>query len=287
MLDRLQFLFSEALVALRRNGFMTLAAVSTVAVSLFLVGGLGYAYLRVNAFADKLPKMFDVLVFLKDGTKQPEISKTANAIRAMPNVAEAVWIPRAKAWEKEKQKLPEVMEDMENPLPDALRVKMSDLEGADVLTARIAKLPHVLKVASDTKSQQAVQGLLSVLRWLGGVLGGLLFLTGGILIHNAIRMTIVARRREIRIMQLVGAGQATIRTPFLIEGVLQGALGGLLAGFLIWPTSLLFVKFVQENSTFDVSPFPIRAGFFVLCAIGAGYGFLCSLLATLDPLKLR
>jgi len=292
MFDRVQFLLSEAFIALRRNGLMTIAAVSTVAVSLFIAGGLGYAYLKLSAFADTLPSKFEVRVFLKDGTKTPQISETAQAIRKMPGVAEVVWMPKEAEWAKERAKNPDDTEGLENPLPDALRVRLSKLEGADSLVEAFKRMPTVIKkggVTDDPYSRSAVLGILNVLRWLGGVLGGLLFLTGGILIHNAIRMTIIVRRREIRIMQLVGASQSIVCTPFLIEGVMQGLMGGCLATLLVWSADKVFLRYAEGNIKLspEAAAFPLWTVFAVLCGAGALYGLCCSGIAAREPLKLR
>ena len=88
MLDRFEFLVGEAMVALRRNGLMTFAAISTIAVSLFLLGGLGYAYLRIEEFARTLPSKFEMRVFLREGTNYAQITETATAIRQMPGRSE-------------------------------------------------------------------------------------------------------------------------------------------------------------------------------------------------------
>src|SRR5580700_2917825 len=100
MLDRFAFVFGEAWIALRRNGYMTFAAVSTVAVSLFLLGGLGYSYMRAVDYARSSPAKFDTRVFLLPGTYKETISATAKQIRQIPGVGSFAWIPRANAWAK-------------------------------------------------------------------------------------------------------------------------------------------------------------------------------------------
>ena len=256
---------------------------------LFIAGGLGYAYIKLSAFADTLPSKFEVRVFLKDGTKVPEISDTAQKIRAMAGVKQVMWMPKEAEWAKERAKNPHDTEGMENPLPDALRVTLAKLDEADRVITSVKQLPTVLEVTDDPYSRGAVLGILNLLRWLGGVLGGLLFLTGGILIHNAIRMTIIVRRREIRIMQLVGASQAIVCTPFLIEGVLQGLLGGCLATLLVWSADKVFLRYAAGNIQLspDAAFFPVWTVLALLCGAGAAYGLCCSALAAREPLKLR
>ncbi|MBI3722189.1 MAG: hypothetical protein HY248_06505, partial [Fimbriimonas ginsengisoli] len=110
MFDRLEFLFGEATMALRRNVLMALAAITTVAVSLFLIGGLGYVYFRIDEYARTLPGKQEMRVFLRSGAPYAQITETAKQIRAMPGVASAVWMPKEKVWEKERLQHPDLTE---------------------------------------------------------------------------------------------------------------------------------------------------------------------------------
>lgn len=291
MLDRVEFLIGEALVAMRRNGLMTFAAVSTVAVSLFLLGGLGYVYLRVTDYANTLPGKFEMRVFLKDGTTMDQIRRTAEDIRDIDGVATCNWIPRDKAWQRLQKENPGLTEGLENPLPDAFKVTVKDLSTSDQVVESIRLLPAVEPVNGVSylkDDQQFVDQALRLIRWLGSVFGGLLFLTGGVLIYNAIRLTILSRRLEIRIMQLVGASHLMVRVPFYIEGMLQGALGGVIATFMVLAGNQLVIRFVQSLKTDVAAPsFPLGLCLGSLTFVGAVYGLACSLLAFRSPLRFR
>lgn len=286
MLDRIEFLFGEAMVAMRRNVLMQLAAITTVAASLFLLGGLLYVYVRATSYAEQLTGRFEMRVFLKDGTTFPQIRETAATLRAMPGVREVNWIPRDKAWARERQINPDITKGLENPFPDAFRVVLRDLEAAEEVVEDIGKLPVVERngISYLRAEQELMQSVLGILRWVGLGLGGLLFVTAGVLIYNAIRLTIISRRLELRVMQLVGAGRATISIPFMIEGLLQGLFGGSLAAVLILACSHVVAWRFPELT---VPPFPIWQWLGLLSAVGAGYGILCSLLAIRKPLKYR
>lgn len=291
MLDRIEFLIGEALAALRRNGLMTFAAVSTVAVSLFLIGGLGYLYWRVSLYATTIPGKFEMRVFMKDDASQAEVQSTAESIRAMSGVAGVFWIPKDKAWALEKERNPDLTEGIENPYPDAFKVKVSDLAVSDSVAAQIRALPDVQKehpVVYMQEEQNFVDQALRLIRWLGSVFGGLLFLTGGVLIYNAIKLTVVARKIEIRIMQLVGASRLMIRVPFLIEGVVQGALGGVLASLMVLASNQVISRFLTSmQSTSNMPTFPLGIVLGILSGIGAFYGLLCSSMAVRSPLRGR
>jgi cell division transport system permease protein len=291
MLDRLEFIISEAFVALRRNTLMSLAAVTTVAVSLFFLGGLGYAFLKLSEFGESLPKQLDARIHLYDHVRQPQISELAARIREMPGVASVQWIPREKAWEKEREKWgPSLTEGVENPLSDALKVNWADLSKAPETGRLIQALPGVETVVQYGEAQRLIADTLVLLRNVGVGLGGILFLTGGILIYNAIKLTIISRRREIRIMQLVGASRSMITTPFLIEGVIQGILGGVLATLIMWASHKAWENYVQRLPFIyvpEISTRQVLGWLGLLCAAGAAYGFICSSVAVREPTKLK
>ncbi|MFQ3587265.1 MAG: permease-like cell division protein FtsX [Fimbriimonadaceae bacterium] len=290
MLDRFEFLVSEAFVALRRNGWMTFACVSTVAVALFLIGGLGYAYVRVNEYASGLATQFEMRVFLKDGTTMEQIRDAAAEIRKIEGVAQVVHIPRDKAWEKLAQTEGQALTSgLENPLPDAFKVLLTEIEQADAVSSAIEAVPVVAQngVVYLGDLQKLLSDTRRLIRWSGLSLGVLLLFAGGVLIFNSNRMTIVARRREIRIMQWVGASHSTIRIPFLIEGAIQGAFGGLLAAALLASAHAGVSRFVEENMRVvgGLAPLPLGLLAAVLGSAGCLYGLVCSALATRGPVR--
>lgn len=290
MLDRVEFLVGEALTALRRNTWMSFSAITTVAMALFLIGGLGYAYLGVQRYANSLSERFDMRVFLRDGLSREKVSETAKKIRAIPGVRAALLIPKDKAWENFRRQLPSVVEGIDNPLPDGLKVHLTEVAHAQAVAAKIGALPEVepngVRFMDDER--QLLSESLALLRSLGFALGGLMLLTGGVLIYNAIRLTIVARRREIRIMQLVGATRATVVTPLLIEGVLQGFAGGVLASILVWSAHQGLQGLIAKLSvTAKLQEFPFATWCMLLAVSGAAYGLACSIVAVRDPRGIR
>lgn len=293
MFNRIEFVVTEALTALSRNRLMTVAAVTTAAMSLFLFGGIGYAYTRIQGYADTIPGKFKMLVYLRDGATQQNVQDAAAQIRGIPGVASAVWIPKDKAWDRWKQEHPTTLTDgIDNPLPEGFRVLLSDLSKSDQVVAAIKKMPIVAPengVRYLRDEQNFVEGLLTALRAAGLIVGGILLLTAGILIYNAIRLTVLSRRVEIRIMQLVGASRATVYVPFLIEGMIQGMLGALAAFGLVVGSYAGFNWLIRNhvNLLYSAAPFPYAPMLAALAAAGAIYGVFCSLMAIRAPLKYR
>ncbi|CAN5368298.1 permease-like cell division protein FtsX [soil metagenome] len=268
---------------MRRNGFMTFAAITTAAVSLFLIGGASYVYIRAVAYADTVPGKFDMRVYLKDGTDNATITKTANEIRAFKGVKIVNWMPRDKVWALEKKKSPMLTEGIENPLPDSFKVTISDLGLGDTIASQIGALPAVENkdgVQYLKDEQLAVNQGIQILKWLGAAVGGMLLFTSGILIFNAIRLAVLARQLEIRVMRLVGASPGTVFVPFLLEGMVQGMLGGALASLLLDLANRQLATYIRTlTSQASIPPFPLGPTLLILTGVGAGYGLICSALS--------
>lgn len=291
MLDQIEFILSEAFVSLRRNSWMTFAAVTTSAMALFLIGGIGIIYISLANLAASIESKFEMRVLVKDGPSADELASLKTKLQALEGVNQVTFKDRDTVWQEFQRDNPKVVEDMagdiENPLPDTYIVTFKDLKAADKIADQIRKFPEVAAknpVNYLAEEQDLLEKAMGSLRWLGLVLGGLMLTTGGILIYNTIRLTIVARRREIRIMELVGATKNMVVTPLLIEGATQGALGAALA------TAGLAVAYVVSghlvsafNPLHEPSPFPAQSVIIVLGLIGLIYGLVCSVLAIREP----
>jgi len=293
LFNRIEFVVSEALTAMTRNRLMAVAAVTTVAVSLFLFGGLGYAYYRIDSYAKTIPGKFRMLVYLRDEATVRDVQQVAGQIRGISGVASVSWIPKDKAWAKWKADHPTALtEGIDNPLPEGFRVILSDLKKSDSVVASIKTIPMVAPengVLYLNQEQNIVDGLLTALRVVGLVVGGVLLAIAGVLIYNAIRLTVLSRRVEIRIMQLVGASRPTVYVPFLIEGMLQGIIGACIATGLVIGAYFGFGWVMQHMVSFAYTPapFPYWPVLGILAIAGAAYGIFCSTLAIRAPLKYR
>lgn len=291
MLDRFEFVFGEGVQGMRRHGLMSFAAISTVAVALYLIGGLGYLYFELQSYASQLSSRYEIQAYFKDGVTQPMIAETARKIRAIDGVAAAVHIPKERAWERTKRENPELTVGIENPYPDAIKVTVGDLSKTAAIVDALKSMGSIQAdaVMYHDPTQRFLNDMMRLIRWIGAALGGLLMATAGVLIYNAIRLAIDSRRREIRIMQLVGASHATIRVPFLIEGAVQGALGGIVAATALWGTYEALARYIKMNLTAFSSPEPFLfiPALLLLTGGGLAYGIICSMLAIRRPSKVR
>lgn len=291
MLDRIEFLLSEAFLSLRRNTWMTFAAVTTAAMALFLLGGLTFYYLRIQEFAASLPDRFEISVFLKSDVTAAAAAQRQREILAIPGVKSATLVTKEQGWADWRKKYPDVTSGLDNPFPHVVKVTVKDLEHAPAVVARLKAVKDVEPGDSGVSFLDDEHAFLNqsmrVVRWLGIGLGGMMLLTSGVLIYNAIRLTVMARRRELRIMLLVGATRATVWTPLLIEGFVQGALGGLLASFALWTMHSLIQHLITSLSGLGrLEPYPLPQATAMLMAVGAAYGLICSTFAVREPRSL-
>jgi len=287
MLDKIEFILGEAFSSLRRNTWMTFAAVTTSAMALFIFGGLGLLYLSVAGFAEGLQSRFEMSVFLKENSKPGDIGSAKQKIQAMPGVKSVVFNSKEVVLKKFIAQNPGIDVagmGVGNPMPNEFVVSFSDLSKADAVEVAVKKLGPVEQVRVASEEQTFLQQSMGAIRWLGLVLGGLLLLTSGVLIYNTIRLTIVARRREITIMRLVGATRAMVWTPMLIEGMIQGVLGGFLATLVLWSAYYIVRALVSTVQAFQGSEgFPMtNIGLLMVC-VGAAYGLICSFIAVREP----
>jgi cell division transport system permease protein len=282
MLNRIDFTISEAFQALRRNPPLTLAAITTVSVALFLLGAFGYLYFRADGYAKTLPSQLEMRVYAKDGATEDDVSRLGRELNALNGVKQVTFLPKAAAWNSWREAHPEIPGDLANPLPDGYTVTFTGV-GAIPEAVKVAEANRTVeKVIYERELAKALSNGLHLLRYVG-YFGILLLVIAGVVTYNAIRFTIIARRTEVRIMQLVGASGSTIRTPFVLEGLVQGLLGGLLAALLLQGCDSALSTYLRSLSL-SMPSFPVAIMLGILGAAGAVLGVFCSSIAIRVPL---
>jgi len=289
MLDRLEFLFEETWVALRRNGMMTLSAISTSSIALLIFGGLAYSYFSLMQVLRSIQSEFELRVSVIPQATHEDIEKAERDLEKLDGIAQVHFLPKEEVWRKflAKQKDAGFFSDIPNPMPNEFVIILSDLSKAESVKEHLMNHPLVDKSENppirDAKlERERAQGLIRFVRIFGGILCTLAFFTAGTLIYNTIRLTINSRRQELRIMKLMGASHATIRLPLLFEGGIQGGLGGLIGGVILWLFGETLSRMNAWTGFFqagDEGGFP---GFFLtlaLTGLGATLGMLCATLS--------
>jgi len=247
------FFFSEAIISIRRSGLMIAISIATISVSLVIFG----IFLLISANISNLSSFFssklEVRVYLKDSISSDESKALQAQFDAMPAVRKVTFIPREDAWKAFQKSFPTIKLGSilsDNPLPHSFRLTVSDTEQIPPLVTRIRAYPQVDHVSEMGEYANRIATFSKYTRIAGVILVSLLTMATLLIIVNTIRLTVIARQDEISIMQLVGATVSFIRWPFIIEGLIIGIIGAVIAiSFVSFGYSLLVVKF-QESVPF-------------------------------------
>lgn len=293
-LSSLFFLMQEGFQNIRRNGLMSLAALGTVTVALTVLGGSLWTAYRVNEIAAQQPqKLNEVDVFLAAEVDRPTALAVQEKIRQQSNVRTVRLVTREEAWAEVQsgQALPDDVK-LENPLPDAFRIEVADVSRMEALTQSLrdaALFPEINQVNASNEEMRMMLGFARVVKIIGGVVSIGLFIATLFIVHNTIRLTVFARRREIRIMQLVGATPGFIRAPLLLEGLFHGMVGACIAGGILILCAREVSRFVSQLRSPLINEVPSHLGPLDavggLIALGALIGLVGSHLAMRRFLK--
>ncbi len=276
---RLRFFLGEVLTNFTRNAGMQFTAIGTVAVTIVLLGAFLFVRDTIQTFGTGVLSQIEIAVYLKDGVDDAKAKELASKLASDPRVASASYVPKRDGLRRMKDVLGKDFDTSlltTNPLPNTYKVRVKDPDSVPNVAAWIAKDPRVAKTDYAADTVQKLLKTAAVLGRAGIALIALLSLSAAIVIANTIRLTVFARRREIAIMQLVGATNMYIRMPFIAEGMLAGVLGAAVAiGVLalaehqVVPklaATLAFVTFRVNEATLCVE----------LLAVGAAVGLIAS-----------
>lgn len=241
---RFAYFFSETVTNLRRNFLMTVAAISTVAISLLLLGGVQILGLVVNRMTDEWEAKVEVSVYLRDNATQNEERALSSDLSQMQEVQNITYVSKEEAYEEFKRQYPDLWKGLPpDALPASFRVKLVDANDAVEVAARIEGAPGVDDVKFGGDVIKTLLQVNTLLRSVTLVMSVILMVAAAALIANTIRLAIYARRDEIGIMKLVGATNWFIRIPFMLEGLFAALVGAATAiGIVLGANWLLFSR---------------------------------------------
>ncbi len=276
---RVQFFLGEVFANFTRNAAMQLTAIGTVAVTIVMLGSFLYVRDTLATFGQGILKQIEIAVYLDDSATDGQSKALATRLAADDRISSARYVPRDQGLKEMRERLGRDFDTSlltSNPLPNAFRVAVRNADDVPAVAAMIAKLPHVAKVdyAADTVTK--LLKAADVIGRIGLAMIALLVLTCAIIIANTIRLTVFARRREIAIMQLVGATNMYIRMPFIAEGVIAGVIGAVLAIALLALAQMQIVPKIA--TTLQFVPFHVDELRLVgeLLLVGAVVGLISS-----------
>ena len=234
----------ETLTAFKRAPLLTGLSAAMVGLALFVVGLFGLATYNVQVYMETLEERVEVVAYLRDDATTEEIADMVRALTSLPEVLGVDFVTKDEALERAYRELPEfseILTDLEvNPLPASLEIQLRPGNRTPETANRIAEQAGLYPPVEEVQYGEEWVDKLFTLRRMGAVtttvLGTAFAVVAALIIGTAVRIAIFARQEEIKIMQLVGARDAFIHRPFLLEGGITGALGGALALALTYTT---------------------------------------------------
>lgn len=250
LLHTVLYCLEEAFVELWRNRLVNLVSIATIAVSLFILGIFATISSNLNLLLAGWSNRVQITVYMKEGTGPQERQEAEELLRNWPEVDSFEYISkedavhRFQAYFPELDTLPELLES--NPLPASFEIQVApdyrSPEQVRELVARLEGKRGVEEVDYDLLWIERLTSIIDLVRALGFFIGGALIVASVFTIFNVIKLTVYGRQDEISIMRLVGATHAYIRGPFLVEGMLQGGLGGASAIILLYAVYNHFIR---------------------------------------------
>ncbi|GAE31569.1 permease-like cell division protein FtsX [Alkalihalobacillus hemicellulosilyticus] len=234
-----------------RNGWMTFASISAVAIMLFIVGVFLLLIMNVSNIVQGVEDDVEIMVFIDLTASEEQQDELLSELETIQNVENIIYVDREEGLEQfitsldEYGEIFESMRGEENPLNDVFVVRAIDPHLTEQVANQIEDLRHVEKVDFGRETVERLFAITNMVRTVGLVLVLGMMFTAMFLIANTIKLTIVARKREIQIMKLVGATNAFIRWPFFIEGVLLGGIGAII------PIVIIGVGYYYLTELFD------------------------------------
>ena len=282
---KIKFFLGEVFRNFTRNASMQATAIGTVAVTIVLLGAFLYVRASVAHMGSDMLSQITSSVFMNTDATPAQVEAVRTALAKDERVDTAQFVSKAQGLKDLRTRMKGQIDLSiltENPLPDTFRVRARQPQDVPAIARSIAKLKGVHEVDYQHDVVMRLLQVAEVARKAGIAIIALFVFVAGIIISNTIRLTVFARRREITIMQLVGATNMYIRLPFICEGLLDGMLGTLVAiGLLavarveLVPKLTAALPWMQMNAVqVDLSSLVLQ-----LLAVGGAVGVLASWIA--------
>jgi cell division transport system permease protein len=255
---RFSFFLREALRGLRRSSAPALAALLTVVITALVLGVFIPIVQATTGTANEVRNRVVVDVYLKETASEADRTEVQRSLEGTAGVKSVEYISKDEALRELGRKVNDVGDKIEllgnNPLPSLFRVTPEDPDDLQAVVGRIPELAAVDEVQNRESDTGKILSATGLVKGLGAVMAALLVFASIALIANTIRLSVFARRREVEVMKLVGATNWFIRWPFVIEGMIVGFLGGVLAILLLALAKTTFVDPLAERFELLAAP---------------------------------
>jgi cell division transport system permease protein len=239
----IKYFFVEAGASLWRRRRAALIAILTIAAGMFVLGFFLVLNANLQRLVGRWGESAELSVYLRDDATPEQVTMVDELIEQSGLAAERVYLSKDQAAARFREDFPDMAAAAgaleSNPLPASFEVRLKPErreagQAVDSLAATLAAVPGVADVRYDRRWLARLNALVRVVRGIGLLIIGMLAVASALTVANVVRLAASARRDEIHIMQLVGAPFAYVRGPFVVEGILQGGAGALVAVLLLW-----------------------------------------------------
>jgi len=243
---------------IRENRLVHLIGIGTMSIAFLIFYAFILIFVNINYWTEKQGKTLTMSIYFKDEPDSAVIENIKKELFLFPGVTVKQFVSKNDAMKSLRRKLGEkagLLDGLkQNPLPASLEIILSRDKGGDTLPyqlkTRLEKITIVDEVQYSQEWIRRVQAIMEAIKIVGIIFGGLLFLAALFIITNTIKLTIYSRKEEIEILKLIGATNRFVKIPFMIEGSIQGFLGGVVA------LLILFLVYIIAIAKID-----IRIGF--------------------------
>lgn len=251
----IEYYIREVFISLRRNNWMSVASIGTVAVSLFIFGMFLMMVMNMNKLAENMESQVQINVYLLDKVDREQARDIEKDLKEIEGVETVGFVTKDEAMERFKDRLGDQKTlldalDETNPLPDSFEVTVTN---PDLVKTAAEKMEKIDGVECAKYGQDVMEHLFEITRLLrifGFTLMLVLAFATLFIISNTIRLTVFARRKEIAIMKYVGATDWFIRWPFVMEGMVLGLFGSIIAAMVLRTAYTAMAEKVYETLAF-------------------------------------
>ena len=239
-LSKLKYSFSEAKKNVTRNGLMSVASLFTIASCLVILGIFAILSVNVNSITTQIKDQCEVQLYINMGTGPERVSAIGEEIKNVPNVKEIEIFTKEQTLEYAMNDMFEGNESMldgfyeDNPFSDSYKIVLTDIEKTEETVKSLEKIADVEKVVNKQDVVNIVISLSETIKKFSVVIMLILLLVAIVIISNTVKLTVFNRRKEINIMKYIGATDRFIRVPFILEGLIIGFLGAVVAFIVVF-----------------------------------------------------
>ncbi len=234
---RFSYFAVRAVTNIRQNIFVNVLTVGTITLALLIIAFFLLMFVNLKGLADNWSTRVQVTAYFDQELSPPELAALKSRIQALPGTDRIVYITKEEAVKRFRARLKGQESLLEGITPDVLPASLEiglkrdsrSNEAVEAYVAQLKKIPVIKEVQYGEEWVKRFSTFMNFMRLVGLLLGGFLLLAVVFIVSNTIKLTIYARKEELELLSLVGATRLFIKAPFLIEGVLQGVAGAVLA----------------------------------------------------------